>query len=278
MAPGTKVSLWVEAKGGGWTRLEADMADRSTGGAGLLLSVELATGQALMLEGEGFSGGSGGRQKGQLKWCRATVDGRYRAGIELAAVGAQGSVKTDENFIDYYEVMELSASASMETIHRIYRILAQRLHPDNVETGSSEAFKTLVESYKVLSDPEQRAAFDASRGVRQQVHWRVFDQNSATPSVEQEQLKRKGVLKALYLKRLRDQESPGMNMIEMEALLGTPREHLDFTMWFLKENGWVTRTDNGRYSITVKGVEQAERQKVWEPAGRSEHLQLEPAC
>ena len=276
MAPGTKVALWVEAKGGSWSRVEADVADRSSGGAGLLLSVELTQGQALMLEGDGFSGGSGGRQKGNVKWCRATVDGRYRAGVELVG-GGQGGLKVDENFVDYYEVMELSPSASMETIQRIYRILAQRLHPDNAETGSAEAFKTLVQAYKVLSDPEQRAAFDASRGVRQQVHWRVFDQNSATPSVEQEQLKRKGVLKALYLKRLREPENPGMNMIEMEALLGTPREHLDFSMWFLKENGWVTRTDNGRYSITVKGVEQAERQKVWEPSGRTEHLQLEPA-
>jgi curved DNA-binding protein len=276
VAPGTKVSLWVESKDGGWTRVDADVADRSSNGAGLLLSVGLEPGQGLMLEGDGFSGGSGGRQKGSVKWCRATVDGRYRAGVELAGA-AQAGGKAEENFVDYYEVMELSPGASMETINRIYRILAQRLHPDNVETGSGEAFKTLVQAYKVLSDPEQRAAFDASRGVRQQVHWRVFDQNSATPSVEQEQLKRKGVLKALYLKRLREPENPGMNMIEMEALLGTPREHLDFTMWFLKENGWVTRTDNGRYSITVKGVEQAERQKVWEPSGRTEHLQLEPA-
>jgi hypothetical protein len=128
----------------------------------------------------------------------------------------------------------------------------------------------------VLSDPEKRAAFDSTRGVKQQAHWRVFDQNSAAPSVEQEQSKRRAVLKALYLKRLREPENPGMNLIEMEALLGTPREHLEFTMWFLKEQGWALRTDNGRYSITVKGVEQAEKQKVWETQPTS-HLQLEPA-
>jgi hypothetical protein len=75
---------------------------------------------------------------------------------------------------------------------------------------------------------------------------------------------------------LREAENPGMNMIEMEALLGTPREHLDFTMWFLKEQGWVVRTDSGRYSITVKGVEQAEKLQVWAPK-QTEHLQLEPA-
>lgn len=149
------------------------------------------------------------------------------------------------------------------------------MHPDNAETGSSEAFKNLVEAYKVLSDPERRAAFDGTRGAKQQVHWRVFDQRSATLSTEQEQEKRRAVLKALYLKRLREQENPGMGMIEMEALSGTPREHLDFTMWLQKEQGWAVRHDNGRYSITEKGVEQAEKRKVWE-AKATEHLQLEP--
>jgi DNA-binding IclR family transcriptional regulator len=47
-------------------------------------------------------------------------------------------------------------------------------------------------------------------------------------------------------------------------------------MWFLKEQGWVVRTDSGRYSITVKGVEQAEKLQVWAPKP-TEHLQLEPA-
>jgi len=52
---------------------------------------------------------------------------------------------------------------------------------------------------------------------------------------------------------MRELENPGMNMAEMETLLETPREHPDFTMWFLKERGWVVRTDNGRYSITIAG-------------------------
>ncbi len=272
---GTKIVFWIEDKNGAWNRGEGEIGDRSEKGVGLILNREVEAGQNVMVEGEGFSGGTGGRQKGRICWCRATVDGRFRAGVSLTAAAKIGA-PADENFVDYYEVMELSPSASMETIHRIYRILAQRLHPDNAETGSSEAFKNLVAAYKVLSDPEQRASFDSTRGVKQQVHWRVFDQRSATPSVEQEQSKRRGVLKALYLKRLREPENPGMNMQEMEALLGTPREHLDFTMWFLKEQGWAVRTDSGRYSITVKGVEQAEKQKVWDQQP-SEHLQLEPA-
>jgi len=75
---------------------------------------------------------------------------------------------------------------------------------------------------------------------------------------------------------MRERENPGMNMAEMETLLETPREHPDFTMWFLKERGWVVRTDNGRYSITIAGVEEAEKMEVWGPR-QPEHLLLEPA-
>jgi DnaJ-class molecular chaperone len=41
---------------------------------------------------------------------------------------------SDRDFVDFYEVLQVSASAEPETIHRVYRLLAQRWHPDNRET------------------------------------------------------------------------------------------------------------------------------------------------
>jgi hypothetical protein len=55
-----------------------------------------------------------------------------------------------------------------------------------------------------------------------------------------------------------DSREPGMPLPELEQLLGCPKEHLEFALWFLKENQWVVRADNGRVSITAKGVEKAE--------------------
>jgi hypothetical protein len=139
VAGGARITFWIEDSNGSWTKQDADIGDRSEKGVGIILGRALEPGQNVMVEGEGFSGGSGGRQKGQVAWCRPTVDGRFRAGLSLAGVPSAAAAGSSE-FVDYYEVMELSASASPETIHRIYRILAQRLHPDNAETGSSEAF------------------------------------------------------------------------------------------------------------------------------------------
>ena len=63
---------------------------------------------------------------------------------------------------DYYEVLQVSANAEPDTIHRVYRLLAQRFHPDNQETGNSDRFHQVHEAYTVLSDPERRAKYDVS--------------------------------------------------------------------------------------------------------------------
>src|SRR5215216_1132213 len=67
---------------------------------------------------------------------------------------------TEDRVPEYYEVLQVSCSAEPETIHRVYRLLAQRLHPDNLASGDVERFQRLTEAYSVLSDPEQRAQYD----------------------------------------------------------------------------------------------------------------------
>ena len=163
-----------------------------------------------------------------------------------------------KEFIDYYEVLQVSPSADNETIQRVYRLLAQRYHPDNQDTGDEEKFKEVLTAYRLLSDPEQRAAFDVEHRMVKKLWWRIFEQPSAAHGVEAENRKRNGILSLLYTKRLRDPDQPGMSLREIEELLGCPREHLEFSLWYLKENQWIQRADNGRHVITAKGVDVAE--------------------
>ena len=37
--------------------------------------------------------------------------------------------------IDYYEFLQISPNADQDTIHRVYRFLAARFHPDNPDSG-----------------------------------------------------------------------------------------------------------------------------------------------
>ncbi len=162
------------------------------------------------------------------------------------------------HFVDYYEALQVSHNADADTIHRIYRILAQRFHPDNQETGSGEIFRLLTDAYHALADPEKRAAYDVQHREARCLTWKIFDQSTSAHGVEAERRKREGVLCLLYRKRVSQPEQAAMSLKELEEILGVPKEHMEFTLWFLKENQQVQRSDNARYSITLKGVEAAE--------------------
>lgn len=66
---------------------------------------------------------------------------------------------------DPYEVLGVPRDASLDDIKRRYRVLAREHHPDvNPEDPSAEnRFKEMSSAYGVLSDPEKRARYDASR-------------------------------------------------------------------------------------------------------------------
>jgi curved DNA-binding protein CbpA len=161
-------------------------------------------------------------------------------------------------FVDHYETMQISPNADLDTVHRVYRILAQRFHPDNHDTGNSEAFRALTDAYQTLCDPEKRAAFDIEHRAARRLTWKIFDQTTSAQGVEAERRKRSGILALLYRKRVAQPDHPSMNLKEFEELLGVPKEHLELTLWYLKECQFVTRTDHGHHSITLKGVDLAE--------------------
>lgn len=197
------------------------------------------------------------RPTARVRWCRPLVGGMFRAGLlfEAAAAPPPQAESAQE---DYYELLQISPSASPEVIHRVYRILAQQWHPDNQETGDEAAFRALNAAYRVLSDPPRRAAYDATHTAARRNRWQIFHSAESTQGVDAERRKRMGVLRALYTKRLQECSSPEMRAPELEQLLGVSREHLEFPLWYLKERGYVTRSDNNRYTITAAGVEYAE--------------------
>jgi len=43
---------------------------------------------------------------------------------------------------DYYEILQISPNADTDTIHRVFQLLAARLHPDNPQTGDRDKFIT----------------------------------------------------------------------------------------------------------------------------------------
>ena len=63
---------------------------------------------------------------------------------------------------DYYEILEISRTATPEEIKKAYRKMAIKYHPDknpNDPTAENK-FKEAAEAYEILSDPEKKQRYD----------------------------------------------------------------------------------------------------------------------
>jgi len=241
--------------------VRAKLVDTSELGLGVETDCKLELNAVLVVEGHAGSNGFHDAMRARVVECKPLKNG-YRSGLVFEDAAA--SAAKAEAVPDYYEVLQISPNADPDMIHRVYRLLAQRYHPDNTESGEEGAFRAITDAYRVLSDPEKRAGYDVNLHAYRQVRWRIFDQRQAAMGKLAEKAKRKGILDLLYTKRCNEPEKPTLNLHELEDLLGCPREHLEFSLWYLKENGLVARMDNGRFTVTAKGVDWAENEEVTE--------------
>jgi DnaJ-class molecular chaperone len=63
---------------------------------------------------------------------------------------------------DYYARLGVPSTATAAELRRAYRLLALRFHPDRAGPHSTEVFQKIVLAYQVLSDAQERAAYDGT--------------------------------------------------------------------------------------------------------------------
>jgi len=159
---------------------------------------------------------------------------------------------------DWYELLQISPNAEPETIHRVYRLLARRFHPDNAQTGNADKFRAITRAYEVLSNPEQRARYDIGYLPHKPERWQAAADQEDN-DFEAEQVSRLAVLEVLYTQRRMAPNTTGASLLDLEQLTGRPREHLEFPMWYLTQKQLVKRTDNSSFVITAAGADELER-------------------
>ena len=162
---------------------------------------------------------------------------------------------------DYYEDLQISPNADSETIERVFRLLAKRYHPDNKDTGNADAFTRISSAYKVLADAEKRASYDARHVALKAEKWKASE-TSSLRSFENDEHLRKRILSILYIERRNDASSSGVGLWRIEQLIGLPEKILEFHVWYMKEKGWIQRTDTGGYAITAAGVDAVEEGEI----------------
>lgn len=173
-----------------------------------------------------------------------------------------------DKFVDYYEILQLSPNATADTVERVYRMLAKRYHPDNQETGDTTLFTEVQAAYELLSTPTRRAAYDVKYDENRAMTWKVFKQEGAGDVRADDRRLFHGILSVLYIARRRDPERGGLGPVTLEKMLGCPRQHLEFPIWYLKEHKWIERLESGYLAITAQGVDKLGNEDLALPENR----------
>jgi curved DNA-binding protein CbpA len=164
----------------------------------------------------------------------------------------------DPDFVDFYELLQISPNAERETIERVHKMLAVRFHPDNPETGNVDQFILLNRAYEMLTDPEARAVYDEAYHQHDVEPIPLFELREFAMGVDGEANRRMGILCLLYNRRRANPDDAGLSILEFEKMMSIPREHLMFTMWYLREQSCVKQNESSDFEITGAGVDYVE--------------------
>jgi curved DNA-binding protein CbpA len=105
---------------------------------------------------------------------------------------------------DYYSILEVSPSASLQEIKESYRFLVQANHPDKFgsekhKKRAEERIKRINEAYEILSDSDQRVKYDRNRSTQSsqtEEKQRQRDKTEAEQQQRQERQRREQAEKA----------------------------------------------------------------------------------
>ena len=165
------------------------------------------------------------------------------------------------DFVDFYEVLQVSQRADPLTISRVYRHLAKIYHPDNQETGDREIFDQLTEGLETLTNAEKRAAYDLTYEDAVSQRLSLLDEAVGCVDLDSDKILRERLLSVLYQQRRTDVRQPALGEIHMERMTNCPAEHIEYHLWYLKEKQWIERTDKG-FAITALGIDEVEASRA----------------
>lgn len=169
---------------------------------------------------------------------------------------------TEKEFVDFYELLQLSPNADTDTVDRIFRHLAKKTHPDSTEFPDNERFQKIVEAHRTLADPVARAAYDVKHQEYLNSKWQLASEASGMSAFDEDKVTRQRILSLLYVQRRRNMRNPGLGELTIARLLMTPVELLEFHLWYLKAQGWLERLESGLMAITAPGVDEIERSRL----------------
>lgn len=169
-------------------------------------------------------------------------------------------MQDEQKFVDYYDLLQVNPECDQRILEVAFHYFAKMYHPDNSETADTDKFHDVTEAYKVLRDPVRRKEFDL---LYAQLSGKPFPQASLNGDIgideNTAQADSDMHARILFLLYRRRREHPGdsgiVGWLLQEELL-CPEATFEFHVWYLKAKGFVSINEQGKYAITVDGVDQ----------------------
>jgi len=152
---------------------------------------------------------------------------------------------------DHHELLRAGVSATAERVDDLYRALAFRFHPDNLDTGNPEVFLQISEAYRILSASRPHQLDLALAKPFTVFSWRE--------QIRELNDKKVAVLGVLCQRRMSDYRNSTVSPADLESLTGLTSDEVGFILWYLREKGAVTLCDDHPdYAISAVGVDMLE--------------------
>lgn len=165
----------------------------------------------------------------------------------------------DGGFIDYYDALGVGPDCSPKALEKAYRDLAKLYHPDHSGSADVGKFKEVVEAYKALRHPDERAKYDALFFADAQPDPTAFSSAGESAGEEKAALDdaeaHSRILLQLYKQRREKAQDAGVPEFAILDALGCSEAHLEFHLWYLRAKGFIERNEQGMYAITIEGVD-----------------------
>ncbi|MDP8993381.1 MAG: J domain-containing protein [Pseudomonadota bacterium] len=82
---------------------------------------------------------------------------------------------------NFYDILGVGRSASLEEIRAAYRVLIKRHHPDSAGVSAETRAKEITRAFATLRDPDKRAVYDAELRRSENAHQRSLPAEAFPP-------------------------------------------------------------------------------------------------
>ena len=164
-----------------------------------------------------------------------------------------------QQFIDYYNILQVNPNCDAKILESAFHYLAKVYHPDHPGSADTEKINEVVEEYRVIRNPDQRAEYDLIYSNNKNGESHRFPSSDEYGIDEQAALNdvddHAKILLFLYKRRREDAQNAGVVGFYIQDMLNCSDEHFEFHKWYLKEKGFIVLTEYGTMAITIQGVD-----------------------